>query len=368
MPDHKIALQAGGTKYEGWESVRVTRSMGVVAGEFELRLYEQHSGAITDYRFGPGASCKILIDDQTVISGWIDDLNPDYSADHHEITVKGRDATADLADCSYIEDPQEWRNAPLLTIVTDICNPFSVGVTMAGVSPDKIEHFKINPGDLALSAIVKVCRMAKALPLSYGDGRLTLTTAGQRTCSDRLVLGDNILAGNGTQSNRGRFSQYLVKGQGQGSNKEGWGHKEPEDYVYTKAETTDPVIQRYRPYLILPGSQGSRKQYKDLAEFEASRRAGQSRRITYTVQGWTQQSGDLWPLNAEVYVRDSFMGLNEKLLIESLDYTVDGSNGTRTTIGLVHPDAYALEPVMANIKTPIDSGSFSKADTTSYGL
>nr|WP_249942232.1 hypothetical protein [Escherichia coli] len=44
----------------------------------------------------------LKINGQTVISGWLDQVNQSISATRYQITISGRDKTGDLVDCSAV--------------------------------------------------------------------------------------------------------------------------------------------------------------------------------------------------------------------------------------------------------------------------
>ena len=82
-----------------------------------------------------------------------------------------------------------------------------------------------------------------------------------------------------------------------------------------------------------------------MAKWEGQNRAGKSRSVNYQVQGWTQSNGKVWPLNALVKVRDSFLNINKEMLIASVNFSIDDQQGTLTNLNLVLPDTFKLPPV-----------------------
>jgi hypothetical protein len=66
--------------------------------------------------------------------------------------------------------------------------------------------------------------------------------------------------------------------------------------------------------------------------------------VNVTVQGWTQSSGELWPVNALSPVRASrLLGVEGDLIITQVEYSI-GEQGKVTQLRLMRPDAFTPEP------------------------
>ena len=116
-------------------------------------------------------------------------------------------------------------------------------------------------------------------------------------------------------------------------------------------EAIDQVLvnkEQYRPLIIFSERATNDKECEDRAKWEASVRAGQSRKVEYEVQGWTQKNGMVWPLNSLVTVKDRILGIDGPMLISALDFSVDNTTGTVTKITVVHKDTFTLmeEPLI----------------------
>jgi prophage tail gpP-like protein len=110
-----------------------------------------------------------------------------------------------------------------------------------------VEDFVVEPGMSIFEIIDPLLMIHAILPVSYADGKLTLTRAGTNIASDVLELGVNVKSGSINQSLKNRYSNYVVRGQGKAT-------KNKDTRVYTGAEGTysDPVVPRYRPLMIVP--------------------------------------------------------------------------------------------------------------------
>lgn len=356
MPDNpEITVKIDGRESGGWKEVRINKGIEQIAGTFDLKVADKWPGQLTRITFRPGDACEVLINGETVITGHIDAVPISYSDDDHTITLTGRDVTGDLVDCGHVDQPaNEWKNATIDRIIKAICAPFNIPVKVEAPLGPPVESFKINEGDTCLDAIIELCEMRTVKPVSYGDGALSLTRTGAKTATDILRLGDNVKSGGTPNDNRDRFSDYVVKGQSQGSDK-----KTSADHLTAEGRATDPIIKRWRPLVIIAGGQGTKQSYKERAQWEATARAGRSRQLSYEVAGWLQQSGRPWPINAEVVVEDAYLDMRQRMLISAVSFSLNENSGSVSHLTLSHPDAFNLLPTPEKIKGAVDSGFVS---------
>ena len=355
MPEEAV-LKIGGVTYGGWTSIRVSRSLAMVAGTFELGLTEKYPGAQQKYQFRLGESCTVLLGGRTVITGYVDTIRPSYSKDAHAITVAGRDKTADLADCSHVGPPAQWKNQTLLQIAQAVCRPFGINAAFEAPVGLPFDDVRTGEGDKVLPFLVKLARQREVLPISYGDGRLVFTRAGaSRAGGGAIELGGNALSGEGEFSNVERHSLYVVKGQGSALPSAGLTAEQREEYLKTyvspSGRATDAAVSRYRPLVILAEAKGDPGSFEARARWEATVRAGQSRKLVYALQGWGPESGGLWQINALARVKDDFLGANGQYLIEGVTYSKSEDAGTTSQVALVHPDAFKARPTQDAAKS-----------------
>jgi prophage tail gpP-like protein len=335
MPD--ISLMVNDQEHKGWTNVSVDRSIEQLAGSFQLGITERFPGQQEKWKIRNGDLCTVRIGAETVINGFVDAVLPSYDARQHSIAVSGRDITGDLVDCSYAGTPNEWVDQTIDKIITDLCAPFGIQVTVDPTADvGKAVTFKYSETDKVFASISKLCKQKAVLPMSTADGKLTLTRTGNSTTTTSLEFGQNIFAGSGEFSNVDRFGLYIIKGQDRGFDERIF-----KDFVSPKGQATDSQIIRHRPLVIASETPGNNATFQDRARWEASTRAGQSRRYSYTVQGWTQSDETVWPINSLIRVNDSLLDVDETLLIASARYLFSDS-GTFTELSLVSPIAYRL--------------------------
>ena len=335
MPE--LILQVGGKNYTGWQQVGVSLGMEQVAGSFDLTVSDLHLGQVDAWRIFPGDACRLLLGSTPVITGYIDEVNPEYDKESHTIQVSGRDRTGDLVDCAALHKAGVWYKASLKRIAEDICAPFGVKVVVATDLGKPFAQFSIWHGETAFECLDRAARMRGVLLMSDGAGNLVLTRAGKERISTALVKGQNIEKGSGNFSWKDRFSRYIIKGQAPGDS---WNLDNAEHHLEVKASVPDADVTRYRPHVII-AEQGDGSTYKDRVTWERNVRAGRCSRVTYTVSGW-EHAGGLWLPNRLVPVSDPLLGIDSERIIAQVRLTLDEESGTRTQLELCKKEAFDL--------------------------
>lgn len=354
---NKIVLKINGQALEGWQSIQVNQGLNQMAGTFGFLSSDKFPKKLKDWGIKIGQSATVEVDGQVISDGYIDGIPISYDSTSHSIQFVGRDITQDLIDCSFVDpdDPTktEWKDTPLLDIIKDLAAPFGIEVVAderTQLDASEIVSTKVEESATVAELIRELCQIKGLLPISLGDGRLTITRSGTNKVFDSLESGKNIKSGSFLQDNKDRFSDYFVKGQGVTSITE-----EATDYTTPLATLKDNVIKRYRPLVILPEKKIKPGEAEKRVQWESRNRAGKSRTMEYEVVGWTQSNGVVWPLNSIVKVKDDFFGIEQDLLISQINFSVDSDNGTTTTLTLVHKDTYiVLDKTIEKIKGILD--------------
>lgn len=353
LVNNEVYLLVGGTKYKGWQDVHVEKSLSALCGAFQVHLINTDMTDKTYWSLIMGDECQVYINDQLLITGFIEDINIEYAKEKHAIVVAGRDKLGDLVDCNRaFGQSREWVNQSVLSIIRSLCKPFGFTVVVDSSVQSEVnkreEQFGFNEEDSVYETIRRLCRKYYILPVTYGDGKLVLTRTGSTRTTDALQTGVNILRGALRRSNRERFSHYYIKGVSLG-----FDEKTISDFTHPKGDARDQLIQRYRPYTIVEDVNTSTGGCSLRAKAEAALRAGNSIVYEFEVPGWLQSDGSLWRLNQLVQITDPILALDDVMLIDQLRFT-QGDAGQLTTIQVCLPDKYKTEADLAKAKTGLD--------------
>jgi len=351
----ELILKINNISYSGFESVHIHRSMSKITGGFAVSINNFFRGGTSSTEIKMGQQVIIEIDGQQVLDGWIDRLPIRYGADFDRMEIYGRDITCDLVDCEHDSVPNEWKSQTVSNIIKNLCNPFSISVTVDSTVTDEaatvIDTFKANEGVPVYELISELCRDNAILPLCTGDGTLTLTKAtATEYADDQIVLGTNAVAGYLDQNNEDRYSTYKVKGHGIGNDNKGL-----TDFVSCEGSFSDNIISRPRPLVIFSDTPTNAGQCVKRAKWEARIRAGFSRSIEYSIPGWVQSTGNVWEINKLVRVNDPYAGIKDEMLIASIDFSYDEDDGAdETKILVVDKNTFSILGDAIDIRTGFD--------------
>jgi len=328
--------------FGGWTSMRLSLSMEHCANRFEIELTEMWPDQQQPRRILPWDGCEVLLGDQVVITGYVDELDVEHNDQDHALRVTGRDKTSDLVDCSAVAKTGQWRGLKIEQIAEQLAKPFGIKVRADVNTGAALPSFAVQEGESAFEAIERAARMRALLLMSDGQGRLLITRAGTARVDTPLVLGVNIAAGGVRYDVRDRYSDYVVKGQSSGRYYEGGDAAlVAKQAASAKAMVKDTLVPRYRPLVMTGECQDVGASLGQRVQWEANVRAARSTQVQIDLRGW-EHDGGLWRPNALVYVQDRWLGIDGELLISAVDFTLS-EDGRKTTLHLTNKDAFAID-------------------------
>ena len=339
---NECQLLIGGRVYAGWRRIDIERSIEHVAGRFRLEVTHRWPGVDVPPGLREGLACTVKLGDDVVITGYVDEYEPDLTEHSSTICVSGRDRTADLVDCSAVHKTGAWRGAALERIVKDIAAPFGIRVT---VDPDAdtgevFKSFALEDGERALDAIDRACRLRAVLCTSTPTGDLLLTTASAESSGVTLTEGINIKRIRAVHTWSDRFSLVTVKAQSPGDDQENGAAT-----AHLQARAQDAEIDRYRPLIVLAEHHTSSKALQERAQWEVAVRMGRGKRGFCTVRGWRTEddgtAGPLWHPNMLVRIVSDRMNLDADMLIVGCHFEFS-DRGRETVLTFARPDAFEL--------------------------
>lgn len=346
-----IVLKANGIVHSGWKTITVQRSIEQLADTFSLTLSERWAQNLADSErkrsIKVGTPCEIAIDDETIITGYVDDVLPNYDAQTHEIEIVGRSALGDLVDCSL--EGKQYKNKKLDELARIVCKPFGIGVVVAADIGGPFTSPTIEAGQSPFEFLAQFARSRAVRMVSDRDSNLVLTRTGTERIRTALELGKNIKSASAEFTQRDRFDKYTVLGQQAGGNTlTGAAASE------VKGTAIDKQVVRYRPMVSQAEGSVNADDAKIRARWESNTRFGRSQAVVYTVLGWRHADG-LWKPNTLVPVKDHYLDINEDRLIVSVQFIMDES-GQRTELQVMPPQAFDL---IALPEPETDDGGFS---------
>lgn len=336
----KVELVINGIAYAGWTDIDIDLSLDNLAHSFTLSLTEKAPGGTPQTAVAAGASCRVTIGGQTVITGYVDLSEASLAGDDHSISVSGRSKAADLIDCSAIHVPGSWSNRKLEAIANDLASPLGVIITAKTDTGAAFTKFALQPGETVWQAIERMLKMRGLLAVSEADGNVSIVSPRAGAAGVRLVQGEHLLTLSGKHDVRERFSSYLLKGQSAGNDEHNG-----QATAHPKASASDPAVTRRRPLLIVAEDQASAESLKARAQWEATVRAAKAQEASATVVGWRDPTAKLWAQQTAVSLIAPAILIEADLMVAGVNFRIDSESGKIATLRLVYPDAYKQLPV-----------------------
>ncbi len=348
----RVTLAIGEVEWDGWTELEIVRSIERISGAFALGLTERWPGQKERRQIDVGMACKLAVDDEVLITGWVDEVDINYTATTHQLVVRGRDRTGDLFDCGIGQPPYQFGGLRLDEIARRICRPYNITVKAQVDVGRPFPSFAIQPGESPFDAIERGCRARAILPITDGKGGLVLTRAGEagQAAAPLQLGGDdgNILSGTTAKSMKELFSEYIVLGSAAAPSAVGLpfgpNPNAPDGpAVSPSARIRDSSVTRYRPTVVLAEGQGTAVTLRQRAEWQRAVSVGKALKATRVVQDW-RGGKQLWHPNTLTRVTDELANLEDEEMLITATKMMLSENGTLTELTLAHPDAYKLIP------------------------
>lgn len=345
-----MKLEVNGTPYTNFTAASCTLRLDSVANEFTFDAVAPGAQALP---FKGGEACRVLVDDEPVLTGFIEIVAVTYDGSSHRITVQGRSKTGDLLD-STIDTMDDLRGEGLTLkalaeqVIAKLGLTFSV---IDEVSPQPFTGTEDiaapEPGDNAFEFIEKYARKRQVLLTSDGDGNLVITANSGIVADGAIqhIIGapdNNVIQSSFSYDTTGRFNAYKMAG---GLNPVALnlaGETDLASLVNQGGGVSDSEIRAGRQLVIVaevPFSDGS---CEDRARWELNVRRARGLAYAATVPGYRVggDTGDLWKINRIYQVVDDFVGKVEPMLANMITFTFSIDSGSRTSISFVGRNAY----------------------------
>lgn len=339
----KIVLTVANRRYEGWQEISVVRSLMQPAHSFRLMLTETFFVNQTQVNIRAGQACHITLDNELLISGYIDDVVIEYGEGKHQITVTGYSKVRDLMLSSALVPP--FKNQSLLQIARSLCAPFGINIKIAHGAHSQANkpfaHQALDAGQPVYEFLNQLARHRGVMLTSSADGDLVITKASKSRVNTPIKLGVNI------QKCMARFSaadvhnQYILAGQGSV-----WDATDSNPLSSIKAKAKGELITRHKPLVMRTSTPLTQGQANSKIKAERNVREGRSQSIQYTLARWRMgEQKPIWPINQLVKVDDDYIDIQGELLIAQTRFVMN-SKGQSTELVLVPPAAFdpIIEP------------------------
>lgn len=363
-------IEVNGVQYDSFTSARAEVRLDTIADSFSFEMSSEDAAPLP---FQGGEACKIFVDGEKVLTGFIEKVAASGDPESHSIMISGRSKPADIIDSALDSESPDGKTfsdfhppISLKTVIERTIASLGAGPGQTGsaeisvvdeVNPDLFNEAEdliaFEPGDNAFDFLEKWARKRQVLLTSNGDGNIVIIR-GSATQVDAFLIhrensdDNNVISWGVDYDLTTRFNRYKMPSQHNlvavvlaglmsiGTIVEQGGGE---------SVITDSSIRKGRQMVIVPETNSSDAETRKRAEWEKNIRKARSRVYKATVDGYRNQTGDLWRVNQLIRVDDVYAGINSVMLVNSVIYGLTEDEGSTTDIELVNRGAYTLEPI-----------------------
>lgn len=348
-----MRMVVNGQPFEDFTRASVQKSVESMAGEFSF-LATWDDGQ--PFPIPRAASVQIYIDDQQIIDGYVERINPQISVGGSSVEISGRDKTSDIIDSTLPANAlQVAAGISFVEVIKRGIAAIGSNVGVVNNVPD-LEPFgsadviSNEAGENLYSFLDALAKKKQVLLTTDGAGNIVITRSGTEQINYTLKNLDNdgentVIMSSASIDDSNRFHTYSVVTQGNltGLTLSG-GEFSPEDVANTSGSTvTDSEIRSGRTLYLTADENMSSADCTALAKWEANIRKARSRTYSCTAYGYKDFDGKIFRPNTLVQVMDSSVNVFETMLISACSYEDSIDGGDITYLDLVHKDSYTLQ-------------------------
>lgn len=346
-----MRLEVAGVQYSDFVESSVTFRLDALSDSFSFSAVGQDGVPLP---FQGGESCRVFVDGEKSLTGFIDLVNVEGDATSHSIDVQGRDKMGDVVDSTLgviddIRAPLTMRRVCQLVLrhlgvsasVVDLANPRPFNSSEDLAAPES--------GVGAFEFLEKLARKRQVLLTSDADGNLVITNSSGQGSGGRVHHRvrdneNNVLGYSVSYDRTGRFNLYQSVSQLNAIPAALAGALQAESIVSQGAnkQIRDRAIRAGRQMILVSESMFSSSEDQERAKWERDIRRARGRVYSPKLSGFRNQEGNLWRVNELVQVVDEYAGINDRMLVNSVTFTQSLDEGRTTTLSLIERDAYTL--------------------------
>ena len=352
-----LSIYTNGKLYHNFTSYEFLDSLANASGEFAFKATNTVG---QEFPFSKGDACEIFIDNNKVMSGFLNMVGGTSDPETHEIRIAGRSKIQDVIDSS-IKGNLDFKNS------TDILTVFRKVFTLNGITGINVklqdgltirrfsqkELISAKTGDNAFDFLASYCRIRQVLITSDENGDIILTRAGSEKYETILLKEkegeeNNILRSDFEDNDSSRFNEYIVLSQSNPI-----AQKFDVNYVGKQnSPVVDSNIRTGRVLVVNTEITSDVQTNTDRAKWESNIRRTKGFQYNCRIRNYylDAKSKVLIKSNRIIQVIDDTFGINSELLIKSCRY-IKSPEGTFTDINLVNKDAFTLEEQQKGIES-----------------
>ena len=347
---NELFLEVNGVRFRGFTNASVSKSMENLSGQFSFSASSRelilNDTRILENQIKVQDEVRVLIDEEPIITGTVEDLNISYDAGSHSISVSGRDKTGDIIDSSTIQKQYNQRNFKRLIELVLADNGYSnISVINEVPNIDNLsenEKVKTESGDTVFSFIDRYAQKLQVLLVTDSEGNIVITREGSGGAGGALLStknnpDNNILSASINVNSSDRFRFIEVYSQSDNSTF-------AINTVNQNAISEDTEVRAPRRKRVTSRVASNQSFLDNLAKWHVNMRRAKGQRYNCRVVGYYtgRDNGLLWLPNTLVQVRDDKCQLDGQFLIQGITYT-KSNQGSFTDLSIVNTGSFSLD-------------------------
>jgi prophage tail gpP-like protein len=353
-PNNNIQIDINGKRFAGFTSASVQRSMDSLFGTFQFSTtVKEDADAIIDSNLKMEDEVTIFIDNQLVMTGYIDDFTNRSDVGSHYMAFSGKDITADIAISSMpMFDQLNFKN--FKTMVEKVLLKAEIDVkVITDLSAKDLDTLNFdafnNEGkapDLDMTIFDFFDHFAKqkqVLLLTNEKGELVITreeskiSPGVLTCKKKNNS-NNILASNVSINTQERFSKVFISAQDVNAISK--------EQLNQESFSVDSQIRKSKQRRVFyPNKTTDPNALKNMSQWYVNIYKSAGSVYSVATQGYYAQavSEILWQINTLVDVEDEATRVKGQYLIEGFSFSKDVEQGSVTQLRIVDKGSYTIK-------------------------
>lgn len=341
---NKIYLEVAGIKYEGFTDIAVNSAMENFCSSFSFSTTVKETALgriVNDIKLGQQA--KVYIDNNLLITGFIEDLDKEVSPNSHSKTASGRDIGGDIIDSDIKQKSYNQRNFELLCNLVLKDNGFTIKVInkVGLLKLEAKETIKTEQGQSIFNFLDKYAKKLQVLLKMDNKGNLTIIREDDSVVKNMLINNytsdTNILSSRLKLTTVDRFN--VIEVYSQGNNK-----THTKTGISQKGSAIDSQIRKTRRKILTMDTASESKSLKALAEWNINVRRAKGSRYTCKTIGFYSSNNTLWQPNTLVDIVDYDMEVQGTFLIQGVEFS-QSLQGSFTTLDIVEQGSFTLTGV-----------------------
>lgn len=333
--DSEISIRLDGRVFKGWTASRISRNIANIADgfTFSLPFDPQNADLVDAVRPYGYQKADLFIGPDPYIAAQCIKWSPGGQQNQTMMTIDARTRAGHTIECMAQNRSYETQNATLLTISTQILEPYGLRPVFLSGNSDEFTKVRKEITETDFSFLTRIAQQKGFMITSSDDGGIAFLRAniGTRPVA-RLIEGESPLENitavyDGTK----RFSSFTAVSESPGVS----------GNVYT---LDDESVSIYRPF-VYSADELEAGNLEGSVRWRRSKSLADSTALRAIVTGWRNQDGNLWRENQVVIVRapSVYIFSETEYIIKGVELTKDEQGGDVITLSLVLPQAYTLD-------------------------